>query len=139
MAGLSRLVADAAPTQAALFASVPPALLGAQPRFFSVAFRQLLHHFGLLGDRWIIQFVFCFPTVGSFSQEGVSPLSGKHPAPAPVATIWRSSAKRFRERAMDSGYRRSQELWGDTMAQVSSGWLSVPLPFSEAGAPLSSP
>ena len=133
LSSLTRLVTAAAPIQASWASSVPTELLGAQPRFCSVAFHQLLHHFGLGGDRWISQFIFGFPTVGSFSQEGVFPLSEKHPAPAPVATLWRSSVKRFMERSRASGFRFSQELWDEAMEQVSSGWLSEPLPFTEEG------
>ena len=69
-ASLSRLVAEEAPTQAAWVDSIPPELRGAQSHFFSVAFRQLLHHFGLGGDRWISQFIFGLPTVCSFSHGG---------------------------------------------------------------------
>ena len=132
-ASLARLVRDAAPTQEAWFAAIPPELVGAQNHFCSVAFHQLLSHFGMGGDKWIAQFIFGFPTVGSFSQEGVFPLSDKHPAPAPVSTIWKSSVKRFAGRSRASGYRFSQELWDEAMGQVASGWLIEPLPFSEEG------
>ena len=79
---LCRLAEEAAPTQARWFDSMPLELRGAQSRFCSVAFRQILNHFGLGGGRWVTQFIFGFPTVGSFSQEGVFPLSDKHHAPA---------------------------------------------------------
>ena len=133
LVSLSRLVADAAPAQAAWFDSVPQALHGAHPRFFSVASHQLLHHFGLGGRPWISKFVFGFPTVGFFCQEGVSPLSDKHPAPAPVAKIWRSSVKRFKEMALSSGYRFPKAIWGEAMAQVSPGWPIERIPFYEEG------
>ena len=129
LVSLRRLVQDASFTQEQWFSSIPFELRGAQSRFCSVAFHQLLRHFDLGGDRWVSQFIFGFPTVGSFSQEGVFPLSEKHPSPSPVSSIWRSSVKRFKERARSSGYRFSQELWDEAMSQVASGWLIEPLTF----------
>ena len=119
-ARLARLARDAAPAQEAWFASVPPDLAGAQCRFSSVAFRQLLSHFGLGGDKWISQFIFGFPTTGSFSQEGVPPIIGQTPGARSLRYLlfWKFQSKRFRERARASGSRRSQELWGEAMGQV---------------------
>ena len=96
LAALPRSVDDAAATQAAWCPPVPPAWLGDQPRFWSVSFHQLLHHFGLGDDRCVIQFISGFPAVGSFSQEGVAPLSDKHPSPDPVSTIRGPSVKRIK-------------------------------------------
>ena len=104
-----------------------------RPRFCSVPLHQLLRHFGLGGDRWVSHFIVGFPTVGSFSQAWVYPLSDKHHAPVPVSAIWRTSANRFEGRVRASGFRIAHELWGEAMEKVASGWLGEPIPFSEDG------
>ena len=81
------------------------------------------------GGRWISQLNFGFATAGSFARRVLS-LVGQtpRPAPPPVSTIGRPSVKRFQGRPMASGHRFFQEIWGDAMGQVASGWLSEPPP-----------
>ena len=63
----------------------------------------------------------------------VSPVSNKAKPPFPVATVWNSSVKRFRERALSSGYRNADSIWGETLSHVQEGWLSQPAEFSPNG------
>ena len=64
---------------------------------------------------------------------------GEISLPGPLATMWRSSVKRFRGGARSSGFRNSKELWEEDMGQVASGWLMRTAPFSDEGAHLSLP
>ena len=89
-------------------------------------------HFGIGGDKWICQFIYGFPTVGSFSQEGVPPHPtniGTQPQFLPSGNHLFSAPNSARA----SGFLRDRELWGEALPQVKSGWLSDPLPFSDGG------
>ena len=80
---LQQLVLDAAQSQAEWTNLTHQFLKPATERCQAVAFRQLLCHFNLGGDRWIGQFAHGFPTSGIISQEGVSPLRQAYPSADP--------------------------------------------------------
>ena len=42
---------------------------------------------------------------------------------------------RLRARAMASGFKHSDHLWSEVMAQVAKGWLSGPLLLNDEGLP----
>ena len=130
---LKNLVSDAASTQVKWDSFRPPELGGAGGGARSVAILSLLRQFNLGGDRWMSQFIFGFPTCGIFSQSGVFPTCDKAKPPVSLSVLWKSSQKRFRERAKASGYKNAVPLWAEALEQVSSGWLSEPLPISANG------
>ena len=72
---LRSLVSDCEETQCRRDTLAPSELTHLGRRFNDVAFRQLLPHFSLGGDRWISQYVFGFPTTGIFSHQGIFPSS----------------------------------------------------------------
>ena len=67
------------------------------------------------------------------SQEGIFPPSEMPKGPAPISTIWKTSVKRFKERARASGFKNAQLLWDEALSQVKEGWLSDPLEFNNEG------
>ena len=83
-AALQQLVLGATHSQAAWTNLTPQVLRPATERFQAAAFRQILSHFNLGGDRWIGKFAHGFPTSGIISQEGALPLrQGYSPAYPP--------------------------------------------------------
>ena len=130
---LKKLVAAAASSQSKWNDLIPREIRGAQKKFKSVAFHQLLSHLNLGGDKWIGQFIFGFPTTGILSQEGVFPHNAKNTIPAQISSLWRTSADRFRQRSRASGFRNAEALWAEAVDQVAQGWLSRPVDLSENG------
>ena len=130
---LQSLTREAQPLQERWNDLIPPEIRGAQKKFKSVAFHQLLCHLSLGGDRWISQFIFGFPTTGVLSQEGIFPPSDMPKGPAPISSIWKTSVRRFKERARASGFKNAQVLWDEALSQVKEGWLSDPFEFDNEG------
>lgn len=81
----------------------------------------------------MIQFIFGFPTTCTLSQEGISPFSERARPPMPPALLWKSSLKRFRERARASGHANAAPLWAEALSQVEQGWLCPPCAFPPNG------
>ena len=93
-----------------------------------MAFRQLLCHFGLGGDKWITQFIFSVSLrPAPFLRKGFPRYRTSDRARVPL--FRKSPSKRFKERARASDRHFSQEHWGDAMGQAASGWLSEPSHF----------
>ena len=86
---LDQLIMDCSAKQSEWFQSAPKGIEGAQSRFQSVAYRQLLSQAGLGGEKWVTQMIFGFPTTGCFSQCVTFPQSDKFKAPAPLSVIWK--------------------------------------------------
>ena len=124
-----RLVKDCSTTQIEWSKHIPEQIKGAQDKFQSVDFHQLLKNFSLGWDKWITQFIFGFPTTGCFSQSGVFPQSDKFKAPTPVSVIWKTNLKRFKDRSKSSGFKNMELLWDEATTQVKEGWLHPPSPF----------
>ena len=130
---LKKLVQDAQPYQDSWNLQAPTAIQGAHPLFKSVASHQLLINFPLGGDRWMLQYIFGFPTTGVLSQAGVFPFFEQARPPMPTALLWKYPIRSFRERARASGHTNADPLWEEALSQVEQGWLCPPFPFSPNG------
>ena len=132
-ARLTRLFEQSASTQAKWDEAIPNELRGGACRIATVPLLALMRHFSLGGDRWVTQLVHGFPTCGIISQEGVFPTTQKSKPPIPLSILWKSSKKRFQERAKNSGFKNAEPLWSEALTQVKEGWLSEPIPISPSG------
>ena len=89
----------------------------------------MMGQLGLGGSRWLQQFAWGFPLIGTLSQTGVYPIGPKTgTAPGPV-TLGKFPAERFRTRAAASGFLNADTLWAEALGQVDKGWLSEPTPI----------
>ena len=63
---LSELVSGCSNKQLEWPMVIPKEIEGAQSKFNSAAYRQLLRNAGLGGDKWALQFIYGCPTTGCF-------------------------------------------------------------------------
>lgn len=99
-----------------------------------------MRQFPLCGQNWIAQFIYGFDIAGTFSQKHVFPYSKKRVShPADMGAIWSDVEERFCARSRCSGFPKYDHLRGEASDQVSSGWLSPPLPLSPSVRFLSQP
>ena len=114
-------------------AEPPPTIRSATGKLQSAALASLLRNFGPKCARRMAQFTYGFPLVGSLSQNGVYSRSQEVLPTPPVGRIWAKSSELFDDRANQSGYPNSRELWGDAPKQVELGWLGAPLSIDIPG------
>ena len=92
--------------------SIPETLRKAGWNIHAISLHQLMPHFGLGGNKWARRLVSGLPTTGVVSQVGVFPHSDKAKPPISTQMIWKSSSKRFQERAARASFGNAFPLWG---------------------------
>ena len=126
---LEQLAGDSKLAQQRWNDRILPDIAPAAGKLKTVAISQLMHHFGVEGQRWIRQFALGFPITGPLSQLGAFKKGKDIPPIAQTSQLFRSAPERFRERAAKSGLANAQKLWAEATAQVGKGWLAPPLPL----------
>ena len=100
----------------------------------TAALSHLLSSQNMGGQRWIAQFTFGFPIVGTLSQKGVFPPSEKVlPTPISPEELWVDAKARFAERSTRSSKRDNLALWNEAIEQVKTGWLEKHQVISNTG------
>ena len=123
---LEQLVDDSKLAQLRWNDRILPDIAPAAGKLKTVAISQLMHHFGVGGQKWIHQFALGFPITGTLSQLKAFERGKDLPPVVMTSQLFRSAPERFRERAAKSGMANAQQLWDEASAQVSKGWLAPP-------------
>ena len=82
------------------------------------------------------QFACGLPITGAPSHRYVSPPGDKVRDRIPPSQLFRTSARRVRERAAKSGFKDAHLMRGEALAQAKKGWILPPVALAPGGKPL---